>query len=154
MSDKDRRARFKAWFAATYGTGRDARAKFMAATARLGGRQLSKGRVSQLFDPREPFGEPAARNLGERLGLGEDWFLVDRPEFGQGAKSSKRGIGPPPAQPPEAFKDRHEVSESDWALLQDIKTAMESPRGAAQVEDLRKEAAAMAAYASRFYKAR
>jgi transcriptional regulator with XRE-family HTH domain len=28
----------------------------------------------------------------------------------------------PPPPPPHAFRDRHAVSESDWALLQDVKT--------------------------------
>lgn len=37
--------------------------------------KLTKGRVSQLFDESEPFGERAARNLAERLGLPETAFL-------------------------------------------------------------------------------
>lgn len=35
---------------------------------------LSKGRLSQLLDPAEPFGEVAARNLEERLQLPAGYF--------------------------------------------------------------------------------
>lgn len=151
MSHAARRSRFLAWYESTYGRlpPAQARAKFTKATGRIGGHPLSKGRVSQFFDPDQPFGESAARNLGKRLGLGADWFLVDRPEFGRAP--SPVDIAAPRAPAPD-FRDRMEVSESDFALLQDIKTVMESPRGAAQVEELRKEAAAMAAFASRYCK--
>lgn len=40
---------------------------------------LTHGRVSQLFDERQPFGEAAARNLAERLGLAPDYFERDQP---------------------------------------------------------------------------
>jgi len=35
---------------------------------------LSKGRLSQLLDPNEPFGDVAARNLAERLELPPGYF--------------------------------------------------------------------------------
>lgn len=35
---------------------------------------LTKGRVTQLFDSTEPFGERAARSLAEKLGLDADYF--------------------------------------------------------------------------------
>lgn len=35
---------------------------------------LSKGRLSQLLDPDQPFGETAARNLEERLELEPGYF--------------------------------------------------------------------------------
>lgn len=35
---------------------------------------LSKGRLAQLLDPKEPFGEVAARNLEERLQLPAGYF--------------------------------------------------------------------------------
>lgn len=154
MSHAIRRARFLAWYQGNFGglPHAEGRAKFMRATAKVGGKPISKGRVTQLFDPEEPFGEQTARNLGKRLGLGADWFLADRPEFG--ASKPLVDIVAEPPSPPYGYRDRHEVSDSDFALLQDIKTAMESPRGAAQVADLRKEAAAMAAFASKFYKDR
>ena len=38
---------------------------------------LTKGRISQLLDPKEPFGDVAARRLASGLGLPEDYF--DRP---------------------------------------------------------------------------
>lgn len=67
-----RRRRFRAWYKATYGEDcAEARAKFMADT------QLTKGRVSQFFDDDQPFGERAAANLADRLGLGFDYFERD-----------------------------------------------------------------------------
>jgi hypothetical protein len=43
---------------------------------------------------------------------------------------------PPPPTPPQGFADRHQVSASDWALLQDIKSAaFES-----EIEAIRKRA--------------
>lgn len=38
---------------------------------------LTKGRVAQLFDEAQPFGERAARNLALALGLPEDYFEHD-----------------------------------------------------------------------------
>lgn len=38
---------------------------------------LTKGRVSQLFDESQPFGERAARSLAEKLGLQSDAFEAD-----------------------------------------------------------------------------
>ena len=35
---------------------------------------LTKGRLSQLLDPEQPFGDNAARNLEERLHLPEGYF--------------------------------------------------------------------------------
>lgn len=40
-------------------------------------------------------------------------------------KSPARDVGPaPPPLPPRDFKDRHEVSDSDWGLLQDVHLVM------------------------------
>jgi len=46
------------------------RAKFLRASG------LSKGRLTQLLDPDEAFGDVAARNLCEALGLPAGWFEV------------------------------------------------------------------------------
>ena len=75
--DDERRHRFTTWFKAKYGEGDDARTKFIKDTARPGVEPLTKGRVAQLFDPGQPFGERAAKSLGVRLGLGEEFFLRD-----------------------------------------------------------------------------
>lgn len=40
---------------------------------------LTKGRISQLFDEAEPFGERAASGLAEKLGLPPDYFERDQP---------------------------------------------------------------------------
>lgn len=46
---------------------------------------LTKGRVSQLFDESQPFGELAARNLAEKLGLAQDYF--ERPVTAAGGNT-------------------------------------------------------------------
>lgn len=67
------------------------------------------------------------------------------------AQSTPSNGPAPPPKPDARFTDRREVTKSDWALLNDIKTAMESPRLAAQVEELRREAQAMEAFAAKHY---
>lgn len=52
-----------------------------------------------------------------------------------------------PKPPPINYRDRHEVTPSDWALLQDIKDAMESPRLAKRIEELRDDLKEMREYA-------
>lgn len=68
--DDQRRARFLEWFRAHMGEGPDARAKFMRRTG------YTKGRVSQLFNPAEPFGERVAAAIAERLGIPPDSFFT------------------------------------------------------------------------------
>lgn len=71
MQDAQRRERFVVWFVQKYGRDdAEARARFMKATG------LSKGRVSQLFDVGQPFGERAAQSLAEKLKLPSNSFLV------------------------------------------------------------------------------
>lgn len=65
----DRRRRFIAFFEKRY---RGDRARLINDTG------LTKGRIAQLFDPKEPFGEVAARRLAEALGLPSDFFEVDQ----------------------------------------------------------------------------
>jgi hypothetical protein len=75
--DQQRRERFVAWFEATYKGAADARQRFMEESGKHGYAPLTKGRVSQLFDLRQRFGEAAAKNIAIRLGLPESTFLVD-----------------------------------------------------------------------------
>jgi hypothetical protein len=65
MSDATRRAAFKAWFV---GSLRGDRAAFLARTG------YTKGRLNQFLDPRQPFGEKAAREVARRVGLAPDHF--------------------------------------------------------------------------------
>lgn len=44
---------------------------------------LSKGRLSQLLDPEQPFGERAARNIEDRLGLAVGYFETLTPRTQQ-----------------------------------------------------------------------
>jgi hypothetical protein len=67
MSNR-RRQRFIAYFNGPLKGSRD---KLMERTG------LTKGRVSQLFDDKQAFGERAARNLAESLGLPPDFFEHD-----------------------------------------------------------------------------
>lgn len=63
-----RRERFIAYFDRVL---KGSRAALMQKT------DLTKGRVAQLFDERQPFGELAARNLAQRLGLPADYLESD-----------------------------------------------------------------------------
>lgn len=88
--DNPRRRRFLAWFKLIYGEdSADARRKFMADSGGSGDKELTKGRVTQLFDTDEAFGELAAKQLATRFGLGADFFLHDRPEFGQNPDAAR-----------------------------------------------------------------
>lgn len=69
--DKERRSRFKSYFSGP--PLRGDRAKLMDKTG------LSKGRVTQLLDDDEPFGERAAANLAVKLGLPLDAFERESP---------------------------------------------------------------------------
>lgn len=54
---------------------------------------LSKGRISQLLDPRETFGERAARELERKLGLTERWLdKVEEYENTEPAPAIKEGV--------------------------------------------------------------
>lgn len=75
--DNPRRRRFVAWYAKNYKDSHEGRAKFMADTAKTGQPALTKGRVSHFFDEKQPFGELAAKNLAQRLGLPPDFFERD-----------------------------------------------------------------------------
>lgn len=81
---------------------------------------LTKGRISQLFDDNQPFGERAAAGLAERLGLPSDVF--EPIHYSASASRALEAREPPP--PPPGFVDRHEVSDSDWATLEAVKLLM------------------------------
>lgn len=75
--DAARRRRFIAWHEATFGTERGAKKSLMDETGKHGHPAYSKGRITQFFDPSEPFGEDAAVELALRLGKPPNFFLVD-----------------------------------------------------------------------------
>ena len=70
MKDADRRENFAAYVRQRLGGDR---AKLMRKTG------LSKGRITQLFDQKEPFGERAAANLTDALGLPAGYFEKPAP---------------------------------------------------------------------------
>jgi transcriptional regulator with XRE-family HTH domain len=70
------------------------------------------------------------------------------------ATSKGREVAPPPPAPPGDFRDRHTVTDSDWALLQDIKDAMANPVLAKRIEELRAELAGMKEFAETMYERR
>jgi hypothetical protein len=128
MRDDQRRARFNAWFLRTYREDSAvARARFMADSARRGEPAYTKGRVSQLFDERQPFGERAASSLAQRFGLPADYFEHDAPE------------SDPPQDPPtqRVRLHGHVVTDEEWALLQDVRLVMSND----QLQGLRQQAA-------------
>lgn len=74
-----------------------------------------------LENPAKSFGEKAARRIEEGLELGRGW--LDEPDAPVGRYPKVMEPAPTPAPPPAGFKDRRLVSDSDWALLEDVKTA-------------------------------
>lgn len=117
--DADRRRRFIAYFDAKF---KGDRAKLIKKTG------LTKGRIAQLFDEEQTFGERAARALEKKLGL-EAGYL-------------ERDTTAPDAQPAIPL-----LSE-DEELLSDMKEALTIPRLARQIEDVRAALAEMREYAS------
>jgi len=96
----------------------------------------------------------AMARLSRALGVSGAWL-----EFGEGPEpdwdvKASDADASRPAPPPRDFQDRHVVSDSDWALLQDIKDAMASPALAKQVGQLRSELAAMKQFAESVYQRR
>lgn len=71
MNDARRRRNLETYFNGPAFNGD--RKKFCAATG------LTNGRLTQLLDPNEPFGERAAKNLTASLRLPEDHFERDQP---------------------------------------------------------------------------
>lgn len=108
MKDAERRARFVAWFERVL---KNNRAELMRRTG------LTKGRVAQLVDSNQPFGERAAARLAIKLRLPEDYF--------ERADEDKQA--PPP--PPTGFADRRRPpSESEWAMLEAIRAFPQEER--------------------------
>lgn len=70
MDDAARRALFVTWFAGPPMSGD------REALIRKSG--LTKGRISQLLDPGQQFGERAARSLAQNLGLPAEFFNTER----------------------------------------------------------------------------
>lgn len=84
-----RRARLIELFNTKYGGDR---ARFMRAVG------LTKGRITQLFDEEEPFGEIAARRLAERLSLPGNYFERSAPvaeERDPGVETASFAAPPP-----------------------------------------------------------
>lgn len=113
----------------TYFTGKPFlgdRAKLIAKTG------LTKGRVAQLFDDDQAFGERAAQALAGRLGLPPDFFEHDQ-------------AGDAPPLPPPDFSDRRAASESGWSVLEDL-AAMPVAERDALVADIHGRAEGYRAY--------
>jgi hypothetical protein len=99
--DDERRRRFENWFAGP--PFRGDRSRLIEKT------KYSKGRVSQFFDPEQPFGERTAKELAKRLGLPESHFLVD------GGVTPQRAIESSPSI---------EITEQDLSDLRDMRLVM------------------------------
>jgi len=92
--DEERRNRFLQWVARTYGTGRGVQVALKREIERQNVYKYTEGRISQLFDKRQPFGEEAAKKIALALGLPERMFLVDQepPNDGSGLSSDSLEI--------------------------------------------------------------
>ena len=93
MNDAARRALFEAWFSGSPCNGD------REALIRKSG--YTKGRVSQLFDPNQQFGERAARSLAHRLGLPAEFFNSQGAEMSTG-DAPRNPTGEGAAAPPAA----------------------------------------------------
>lgn len=123
MRDSARRSRFVAWF--NERPCRGDREKLISLTG------YSKGRISQLFDEAQPFGERAAANLAEKVGLPAEYFEG----YGQTSTDLRLSVAEP-APPPPDFKDRHVVSDSEWETLNAVKLMLSEQ----EIADLRERA--------------
>jgi len=146
QEQEERRARLREWVRTAGGH-----------AAVVAKRRLSQGQASYLSQVINgySFGSRAARNMERRLGMEPKWLdgavATMHAQQSPGRANIAAQVAPPPLPGPR-FADRREVSDSDWALLNDIKTAMESPRLAAQVDELRREAQAMEAFAAKVHR--
>lgn len=95
MSDSERRNRFIRYF-----NGPPLHGDRQRLIARS---RLTEGRISQLFDPKEAFGERAAGNLAERLGLERTAFLRDAVGAETEAPAAQRGVAHDLSAPPVTF---------------------------------------------------
>lgn len=98
--------------------------------------------VSQWVNRTRTITEETARDIERTLKRPTGWMDSDpKPQATTGSYIvSPPAIGrhpAPPPMPPRDFADRHLVSDSDWALLQDVKTAA-TP---AELATIRKRAA-------------
>lgn len=99
--------------------------------------KFGKSYIAQIYDYDKPLGERAGRELAGRLGLDDRYFESDPPE-------ASAPVKPPAPRPPAPdFADRYEVSATDFALLQEINDAMQSPELSRKLDDLRGEARAL-----------
>lgn len=83
MNDATRRAAFVGWF-----NGSPCKGDREALIRKSG---LTKGRISQLFDPNQQFGERAAASLADRLGLPADFFNAPAETASNVAQASMGG---------------------------------------------------------------
>ena len=113
MNDSERRQLFQQWFSG----------KPMSGNRELLARKtsLSKGRISQLFDERQPFGERAARSLAASLNLDPEFFNTRRPALVMAAEPTAayglRGLWPFENVDPE---DWLALSQENRALVENL----------------------------------
>lgn len=91
--------------------------------------KVSQGTIGNLESGVRGYGESIV-SIAAVLGVTPEYLRCDK-----GAEPA-RPLAPPPPAPPRNFKDRHEVSESDWGVLQDVQLVMSE----AQLRELREQA--------------
>jgi hypothetical protein len=74
---------------------------------------------------RAAYGDVVGRGTFQRIQAGGQPQMASLAKMAEQLRIKPEALiaGPGPRRPPKTFADRHEVTESDWALLQDIKTA-------------------------------
>jgi hypothetical protein len=124
--DAERRQRFKDWFAGPPCKG--SRKELIRLTG------LTKGRVAQLFSDEQPFGERAARDLAVKLKLADPRYF-------------ERAAVPAPPRTATGKVDFNErrVTDSQWAVLDDLEALPEAER-AKIVDQIKEQAAVFKAY--------
>lgn len=85
--------------------------------------------VSQWINRTRTITEDIAREIERAAKLPHGWMDSDPAaphttgSYVAAPPPATREAPPPPPKPPRDFSDRHQISATDWALLQDIKTA-------------------------------
>jgi transcriptional regulator with XRE-family HTH domain len=105
---------------------------------------ISQGTLSQLERTSTKSGRVA--EFARLYGCDPHWLAT-----GEGITPA---AGAPPPKPPRDFSDRHTVSDSDWALLQEIKDMEASPALARRLQELRAELAERMEFAENVYRHR
>lgn len=83
----------------------------------------------------------AMARLARALNVSDLWL-----ELGEGPEPDWHADPSKPLSPPQGYRDRHVATPSEWALLQEMKDAMDVPMLARKLDELRAEVAQLKAF--------